>query len=98
MVVIVDVVISKIEVEEATVKIFLMRVIQTQIHQEVTKDNIIRGQMEKDQIMTESITKDRLNVIIVINSAIILGNAEIELKKMQIMLRKMKKAVIPHCF
>ena len=90
--------ISKIEVEEATVKENLMRVIQTQIHQEVEEDNIIRGQVGKDQIMTGGMTKDRLNVIIVINSVIILGNAEIELKKMQIMLRKMKKAVIPHCF
>ena len=41
MVEIVDVVISKIEVEEATVKENLMRVIQTQIHQEVEEDNII---------------------------------------------------------
>ena len=46
------------------------------------EDNIIQGQMEKDQIRTRGMTKDRLNVIIVINLAIILGNAEIELKKM----------------
>ena len=44
--------------------------------------------MEKDQIMTEGMTKDKLNVIMVINSAIFLGNPKIELKKMKIMLRK----------
>ncbi|KAA0058597.1 retrotransposon protein [Cucumis melo var. makuwa] len=62
------------------------------------EDNIIRGQVEKDQIMIGGMTKDSLNVIIVINLAIILGNAEIESKKMQNMLKMMKKAVIPHCF
>ncbi|KAA0051339.1 reverse transcriptase [Cucumis melo var. makuwa] len=38
--------------QEATVKENLMRVIQTQIHQELEEDNIIRGQKGKDQIMT----------------------------------------------
>ena len=71
-----------------------MRVIQTQIHQEVVEDNIIQGQMEKDQIMTGGVTKGRLNVIIVINSTIILGNGEIKLEQMPIILRKMKKAEI----
>ena len=98
MVTIVDVVISKVKVEGiTTVKENLMRVIQTLIHQDV-EDKIIRVQMQKDQIMTGGMIKDKLNVIIVINLAIILGNAEIKLKKLQIMLRKMKKAMIHLCF
>ncbi|XP_038889226.1 uncharacterized protein LOC120079116 [Benincasa hispida] len=57
-----DVVISEVEVEEIKVKENLMRVIQTLIDQEVGEDKIIRGQMEKDQIMKKDMIKDGYKV------------------------------------
>ncbi|XP_022150851.1 uncharacterized protein LOC111018895 [Momordica charantia] len=75
---VVDVVTSEVVDEETLVKESLMGVISTPVRQEVVANKIIRGRMEESQMMIEGMTKAELNVIIVINSVIIHGSAEIK--------------------